>query len=274
MGAITIWQAIILGIVQALTEFLPISSSAHLNLIPWIMGWTQNLSFMKEFEGNFDVALHVGTLLAILIFFFKDWISLIKGGFNQVVKKEKTTEGRMFWYLVAATIPGGILGLLADKFLEDYLKTAYLLMAIVLIVMGIILYLVDEKCKSKTDYEHMSFKQTFLIGLSQALAFIPGVSRSGITMTTGRLMGVDRESTAKYSFMLAAPITFGAALSKLVSGAFSINLSFAIGILTSFVVGLFIIKFLLDYLKKGSFKLFAIYRVVVGVLVIGIYMFR
>ena len=274
MGAITIWQAIILGIVQALTEFLPISSSAHLNLIPWIMGWTQNLSFMEEFEGSFDVALHVGTLLAILIFFFKDWISLIKGGFNQVVKKEKTTEGKMFWYLVAATIPGGILGLLADKFLEDYLKTAYLLMAIVLIVMGIILYLVDEKCKSKTDYEHMSFKQTFLIGLSQALAFIPGVSRSGITMTTGRLMGVDRESTAKYSFMLAAPITFGAALYKLVSGAFTINLSFAIGILTSFVVGLFIIKFLLDYLKKGSFKLFAIYRVVVGLLVIGIYMFR
>lgn len=274
MGAITIWQAIILGIVQALTEFLPISSSAHLNLIPWIMGWTQNLSFMKEFEGSFDVALHVGTLLAILIFFFKDWISLIKGGFNQVVKKEKTTEGKMFWYLVAATIPGGILGLLADKFLEDYLKTAYLLMAIVLIVMGIILYIVDEKCKSKTDYEHMSFKQTFLIGFSQALAFIPGVSRSGITMTTGRLMGVDRESTAKYSFMLAAPITFGAALYKLVSGAFTINLSFAIGILTSFVVGLFIIKFLLDYLKKGSFKLFAIYRVVVGVLVIGIYMFR
>ena len=269
MGAITIWQAIILGIVQALTEFLPISSSAHLNLIPWIMGWTQNLSFMEEFEGSFDVALHVGTLFAILIFFFKDWISLIKGGFNQVVKKEKTTEGRMFWYLVAATIPGGILGLLADKFLEDYLKTAYLL-----IVMGIILYIVDEKCKSKTDYEHMSFKQTFLIGLSQALAFIPGVSRSGITMTTGRLMGVDRESTAKYSFMLAAPITFGAALYKLVSGAFTINLSFAIGILTSFVVGLFIIKFLLDYLKKGSFKLFAIYRVVVGVLVIGIYMFR
>ena len=274
MGAITIWQAIILGIVQALTEFLPISSSAHLNLIPWVMGWIDGPGFRGEFEGSFDVALHVGTLLAILIFFFKDWISLIKGGFNQVVKKEKTTEGRMFWYLVAATIPGGILGLLADKFLEEYLKTAYLLMAIVLIVMGIILYIVDKKCKSKTDYEHMSFKQTFLIGLSQALAFIPGVSRSGITMTTGRLMGVDRESTAKYSFMLAAPITFGAALYKLVSGAFTINLSFAIGILTSFIVGLFIIKFLLDYLKKGSFKLFAIYRVIIGILVIGIYISR
>ena len=98
MGAITIWQAIILGIVQALTEFLPISSSAHLNLIPWIMGWTQNLSFMEEFEGSFDVALHVGTLLAILIFFFKDWIKLIVGGFKQVVKKENTKEGKMFCF--------------------------------------------------------------------------------------------------------------------------------------------------------------------------------
>ena len=269
-----IYQAIVLGIVQGLTELLPVSSSAHLNLIPWIMGWTQNLSFMKEFEGNFDVALHVGTLLAILIFFFKDWISLIKGGFNQVVKKEKTTEGRMFWYLVAATIPGGAIGFLLDHFMGDSLGKMPLLISSALIIMGIVLYIVDKKAPSKTDYEHMSFKQTFLIGLSQALAFIPGVSRSGITMTTGRLMGVDRESTAKYSFMLAAPITFGAALYKLVSGAFTINLSFAIGILTSFVVGLFIIKFLLDYLKKGSFKLFAIYRVVVGVLVIGIYMFR
>ena len=274
MGAITIVQSIFLGIVQGLTEFLPISSSAHLNLIPWIFKWTQNTAFMEEFEGSFDVALHFGTLLAIGIFFFKDWIALIKGGFNQVVKKEKSTEGRMFWYLVIATIPGGILGLLADKFLEDYLRTAYLLIAIVLIVMGIILYLADEKCKSKTDYEHMNLKQTFIIGFSQALAFIPGVSRSGITMTAGRLMGVDRSSTAKYSFMLAAPITVGAALYKLVSGAFTINLAFLVGILTSFIVGVLVIKFLLEYLKKGSFKIFAIYRIILGLVVIGIYFVR
>ena len=120
----------------------------------------------------------------------------------------------------------------------------------------------------------MSLKQTFIIGLSQALAFIPGVSRSGITMTTGRLMGVDRESTAKYSFMLAAPITVGAALYKLVSGAFTINLSFFVGILASFIVGVLVIKFLLEYLKKGSFKIFAIYRIVVGLVVIGIYFIR
>lgn len=274
MGAITIVQSIFLGIVQGLTEFLPISSSAHLNLIPWIFNWTQNTAFMEEFEGSFDVALHVGTLLAIIIFFFKDWLELLKGGYKLAVKKEKTLEGKMFWYLVIATIPGGILGLLADKFLEDYLRTAYLLIAIVLIIMGIILYLADEKCKSKTDYEHMSLKQTFIIGFSQALAFIPGVSRSGITMTVGRLMGVDRKSTAKYSFMLAAPITVGAALYKLVSGAFTINLSFFVGILASFIVGVLVIKFLLEYLKKGSFKIFAIYRIVVGLVVIGIYFIR
>lgn len=261
-----ILQALILGIVQGLTELLPISSSAHLNLIPWAFNW--------DIPESFDVALHFGTLLAIVLFFYKDWLKLIKGGFNQVVKKEKTFEGRMFWYLVAATIPGGAIGFLLDHFMGDSLGKMPLLIASALIIMGIVLYIVDKKAPSKTDYEHMTFKQTFLIGLAQALAFIPGVSRSGVTMTTGRLMGVDRESTAKYSFMLAAPITFGAALYKLVSGAFTINLSFAIGILTSFVVGLFIIKFLLDYLKKGSFKLFAIYRVVVGVLVIGIYMFR
>lgn len=267
----TIIQSIILGIVQGLTEFLPISSSAHLNLIPWIMRWTENAEFMAEFEGGYDVALHIGTLLAIIIFFFKDWIKLIVAGYKKAVKKEDSRDGKMFWYLVAATIPGGILGLLADKFLEEYLKTAYLLMGIVLIVMGIILYIVDKKCKSSINYENMGFKQTFIIGFSQALAFIPGVSRSGITMTTGRIMGVDRESCAKYSFLLATPITAGAALYKLISGAFSINLTFLIGILASFIVGILIIKFLLEYLKKGSFKVFAIYRVIIGIIVIGLF---
>ena len=138
----SILQAIILGIVQGLTELLPISSSAHLNLIPWILNWTSAESFNQAFEA-FDVALHAGTLLAIGIFFFKDWLELIKGGFNQVVKKEKTTEGRMFWYIVIATIPGGIIGFLLDHFLEDAL-TKPLIMATTLIIMGIILYLVNK----------------------------------------------------------------------------------------------------------------------------------
>ncbi len=266
----SILQAIILGIVQGLTELLPISSSAHLNIIPWILNWTADENFVKAFEG-FDVALHAGTLLAIGIFFFKDWIELIKGGFNLAVKKEKTTEGKMFWYIVLATIPGGIIGLLLDRFVGDAL-TKPLIIAIALIIMGILLYIVDSKCKSKTKYEDMSLKQTFLIGFSQALAFIPGVSRSGVTMTTARLMGVDRTSAAKYSFMLSAPIVLAATIFKIKDFVFSIP--FFIGVLTSFLVGIVVIKFLLEYLQKGSFKGFAIYRVIFGLFIIGLFFIR
>lgn len=257
-------QSIILGIVQGLTELLPISSSAHLTLIPWIFNW-------EGLSDSFDVALHFGTLLAIGLFFFKDWLELIKGGFNLVVKKEKSTEGRMFWYIVLATIPGGIIGFLLDHFLEDALK-APLIIAFALIIMGIILYFVDKNCKSKISYEKMGLKETFLIGLSQALAFIPGVSRSGITMTTARILKVDRESAAKYSFMLSAPIVLGATVFKFSS--FTLNLQFFIGVLSSFLVGIAVIKFLLQYLKKGSFKGFAIYRVIAGLSVILIYFLK
>ncbi len=254
-------QSLILGVVQGLTELLPISSSAHLTLIPWIFNW-------NEIPDSFDVALHFGTLLAIGLFFFKDWIELIKGGFNLVVKKEKTVEGRMFWYIVLATLPGGIIGFLLDHFLEDKLKTP-LIIATALIVMGILLYVVDKKCKSKITYEKMGLKETFFIGLSQALAFIPGVSRSGITMTMGRFLNVDRESVARYSFMLSAPIVLAATVFKFSSFVF--NPQFFIGVISSFLVGVAVIKFLMQYLKKGSFKIFAIYRVLVGLAVLIIY---
>lgn len=255
-----IFQAIVLGIVQGLTELLPISSSAHLFLIPWIFNWPE--------IGDFDVALHFGTLLAIGIFFFKDWIELIKGGYKLAVKKEKTTEGKMFWYIVIATLPGGAIGFLLDHFAEDLLTNQFII-ATALIVMGIILYIVDKKGKSETEYKDMTFKQTFLIGLSQALAFIPGVSRSGITMTTARAMGIKRESAAKYSFMLSAPIVLAATAYKIKDFAFG-ELSFYIGVLASFIVGLVVIKFLLQYLQKGSFKGFAIYRIIIGIIVLAI----
>ncbi len=257
-----IYQSILLGVIQGLTELLPISSSAHLYIIPWIFNW--------NIPESFDVALHFGTLLAIGIFFFKDWIQLIKGGFNQVVKKEKSTEGRIFWYIVIATIPGGIIGFILDKFAEDLL-TNPIIIAIALIIMGILLYIVDKNSKSETKYKDLNFKQTFIIGLSQSLAFIPGVSRSGITMTTGRLLGVKREATAKFSFMLSAPIVLGATLYKFKDFVFDLN--FIIGVIASFVVGLFVIKFLLEYLKKGSFKVFAVYRLIFGLFILGILMF-
>ncbi len=245
----SIIQAIILGVVQGLTELLPISSSAHLYLVPWAFGWMNSEEFNLAFEA-FDVALHAGTLFAIVIFFFKDWINLIKGGFNRVFKKEKSFEGTMFWYLVLATIPGGAIGFLLDHFLEDALKNA-LIIGTALIVMGIILYIVDKKAKSDTKYEDMTLKQTFLIGLSQALAFIPGVSRSGVTMMAGRALGIDRESVAKYSFLLSTPIVAGATLYKLKD--FVINVPFFVGVITSFIVRNICNKILTRILKERKF---------------------
>lgn len=274
----TIIQAIILGIVQGLTELLPISSSAHLNLFPWLFNW-------GEMSPSFDVALHIGTLFAILVFFFKDWVNLIKGGYKQIVKKEKSTDGKIFWYIVISTIPAGILSLVLDKVSENIIEklaqtfntaeinVEMVLIAIALIVMGIILYIVDKKSKSTIKYEKITLKQSILIATSQAIAAaFPGVSRSGITMTVGRKMGLERESVAKYSFLLSTPIVVAATLYEMKHFVF--DLSFFVGVLTSFIVGMLVIKFLLNYLKKGSFKIFALYRVILGIIILAICFIR
>ena len=266
-----IYQAIILGIIQGLTEFLPISSSAHLNLFPWLLNW-------ETMPDSFDVALHIGTLLAIIIFFFKDWIKLIVGGYKLAFKKEKTTDGKIFWYLVFATIPAGLLSLILDKvsqkLFEKSLDLEMLIIAITLIVMGIVLYVVDKKAKEKTKYEDISLKQSLAIGTSQALAAaFPGVSRSGITMTVARALGIDRESAAKYSFLLATPITAAAVIFDFKHFILT-DLSLWIGILASFIVGLLVIKFLLEFLQRGSFKAFAIYRIILGLGVIAVILLK
>ncbi len=266
----TIIHAIILGIVQGLTEFLPISSSAHLNVFPWIFNW-------EMLSEGMDVALHIGTLLALVIFFFKDWVNLVKGGYKKAIKKEDSTEGKIFWYLVAATIPAGILSLildkLSDKIIGDDINFQMAIIAGTLIIMGIILYIADKKSKSTIDYEHITLKQSVLIGISQAIAAaFPGVSRSGITMTVARALKIDRESAAKFSFMLAMPITLAAVIFDLTK--FTFTLPLLLGILASFITGVIVIKFLLDYLKKGSFKVFAIYRVIFGAIILAIYFIR
>lgn len=266
----SILHSIILGIVQGLTEFLPISSSAHLNVFPWIFKW-------EMLSEGMDVALHIGTLLALVIFFFKDWVKLVKAGYKKVVKKEDSNDGKIFWYLVAATIPAGILSLILDKISDGIIGNdinfQMAIIAITLIVMGIILYIVDKKSKADTNYENISLKQAILIGASQAIAAaFPGVSRSGITMTVARGLKVDRESAAKFSFMLAMPITLAAVIFDLTS--FTFDLALILGILASFIVGVIVIKFLLDYLKKGSFEIFAIYRVIFGIIILAIYFIR
>lgn len=266
----SIVQSIILGIVQGLTEFLPISSSGHLNVFPWLFNW-------EMLSDGMDVALHIGTLLALVIFFFKDWINLLKAGYKKVVKKEDSKEGKIFWYLVIATIPAGILSLVLDKLSEmiigNDINFQMAIIAITLIAMGILLYIADKKSKSTTNYENISLKQSILIGASQAIAAaFPGVSRSGITMTTARFLKVDRESAAKFSFMLAMPITLAAVIFDLTN--FTFDIAIILGILASFITGVIVIKFLMDYLKKGSFKLFAIYRIVFGITILGIYFLR
>ncbi len=260
----TIVESLILGIVQGLTEFLPISSSAHLNVFPWLFGW-------KNLSEGMDVALHIGTLLALVIFFWKDWINLIKGGYRKVVKKENSQDGKIFWYLVIATIPAGILSLVLDKVSEiifgENINFQMKIIACTLIIMGIILYIVDKKSKSTVDYNNITLKQAVLVGISQAIAAaFPGVSRSGITMTVARSLKIDRESAAKLSFMLAMPITFAAVIFELPK--FTFDIALLLGILASFITGVLVIKFLMNYLKKGSFKAFAIYRIIFGIIII------
>lgn len=254
-------HAIILGIVQGLGEFLPISSSAHLVLIPWLFHWNDpslnNLTF--------DVALHMGTLLAVVLYFGKDWIKLLKAAFRKGASEEK----RIFWFLVVATIPGGLFGLAFEKQAENAFRKP-LLIGVMMIIMGIILYLADHKPRIRT-METMTLADSLWIGLSQALAIIPGVSRSGSTMTTARFLAMTREDAARFSFLMSTPIILGAGVLKLRHLTMaSINLPFTTGVISSFIVGILSISFLLKYLRTSDFRLFVGYRVIVGLLVIAL----
>jgi len=254
---VTVIHALILGIVQGLGEFLPISSSAHLVLVPWLFGW--------EDPGlTFDVALHMGTLFAVVLYFWKDWVKLFKAALSKGASDDK----RIFWYLVVATIPGALFGLALEKKAETVFRSP-LLIGIMMIVMGILLYFADKKREIRT-LNTMTLKEAIWIGLSQALAIIPGVSRSGSTMTTARFFTLTREEAARFSFLMSTPIILGAGVLKLRHLTMaSINLPFSVGVITSFVVGISSISFLLKYLKTNNFRLFVGYRFVIGVIVIA-----
>ena len=265
--------AIVLGIVQGIGEFLPISSSAHLILTRWLFEWDPIISGLgANIDIVMDVALHVGTLLAVLIYFFRDWLQLLANGLSTGLK---TREGKMFWYLVAATIPGGIAGLVLESVIENFIRSQVLIIAVGLAIMGIILYYVDKKAVQTVSFENITFRQAMLIGAAQALALIPGVSRSGITMTMGRLLGFSRETAAKFSFLLATPIIAGAALRHTPDIINNIaNPLFLVGIVTSAIVGLISIGFLLKYLQRHNFAVFAVYRLVIAALIVIVYMVR
>lgn len=259
----SILQAIVYGIVQGIGEFLPISSTAHLILLPWLLGW-------KDPGVVFDVALHLGTALAVILFFIKDWFRIISAGLT----KPRTQDGRLFWCLILATIPGGLFGVLLDKYMENFRDAA--LIGIMLIVMGIILFLADKYGKKAISVNETGAKRSIIIGIAQVFAVVPGISRSGITMTAGRLLGMTRESVARFTFLMSAPIILGDALyhaKDLVNTSID-KAPFFVAMITAAVVGALSIKFLLDYLKRKGFGIFAIYRCVLGALVIAVYLFK
>ena len=276
----TIFQSIILGIIQGITEFFPISSSGHLIAIRYLF------NFSDAAMGNmaFDIALHFGTLLAIGIFFFKDFIAMFRDGFKLKGNDGKlkfsnlTWQGKLLWYVVVGCIPAGIIGILFDDIIESKIHEspfAPIIIAITLAVMGILLYIADKKAKSEVNIEKLSLKQAVIIGIGQAAAVIPGFSRSGTTMTVARSMKLDRESAARFSFLLGAPAMLGAAILSLKDLTFSmIDLPFVLGIVVSFVVGMVAIKLLMNIVKKVGFEWFAIYRVALSVILIVVYIIR
>lgn len=253
----TIIYSLFLGTIQGITEFLPISSSAHLVIIPLFLKY--------GYQGlNFDVALHVGTLLALIFYFFKDWKKLIISGFSKYSSKEK----RLFWNIALASIPAAVAGLLLNEIAETALRNPVII-SFALILGGLILFIADKKAKTNKDIFELSSLTSFFIGIAQAIAIIPGVSRSGITIAAGLLIGLKRESAAKFSFLLALPIILGAGL--LTATKLTINeldASFFMGILSSTIASIITIRFFLNYLKKANLNLFVYYRIALGIALI------
>ena len=256
-------KTIILGIVQGIGEFLPISSSAHLILVPYLFGWEQS-------SLAYDIALHFGTLMAVLVIFFKDWWNLFIGAVNKITKRKDSHDNKMFCYLVIATVPGALLGILLDDIVENVFRQKIWLIASALAIMGILIYLgdrwADKHYKIETDFEHISLKQALIIGLSQALAIIPGFSRSGTTILSARLIGLSKRAATKFTFLLSVPIIFGATILEIGNLAFTWET--LLGVFIAFIVGIISIKFLLNYIKKHDFSVFAIYRVIFAIIIL------
>ncbi len=251
-------EAIILGIVQGLTEFFPISSTAHLILFPWFFNWSGDIDTL-----TFDIALHAGTLIAVILYFWKDWIDII------------LRKRRLLGLIVIASIPAGIAGLLLNDIVEKSLRSPYII-TISLIIIGILM-LASEKMYKHKHITEINLYDAIVIGFLQAVALIPGVSRSGITISGGLLRGLEREESARFSFLLSTPIIAGATAlhaKKLFDGAAEYNLNlFTAGLLVSAISGFVAIKFLLNFFKKNPLNIFAYYRFALAlVIIIGIWL--
>jgi undecaprenyl-diphosphatase len=273
-----LYQAIILAIVQGLTEFLPVSSTAHLWLVPWILKW-------KDPGLTFDVALHAGTLVAVLLYFWRYWLEMIKmvlgmseGSDGSSAKAGSITllgENRqLFLFLVIATIPGGIAGVLFERAADEQLRSP-LIVGTALIIVGLLMWAGEQMGSREVNLGQVTLLDSIIVGTAQAFSVIPGVSRSGSTMAAGLFRGMNRETAARFSFLLATPLVAGACLKK----GWEIHhhglpadmrLPFLVGIIVSALVGYAVIAVLIRYLERRTFTIFVVYRVILGVVLLAV----
>jgi undecaprenyl-diphosphatase len=266
-----ILQAFVMGIVQGLTEFLPVSSSGHLVIVPWLFGWDD--AFITSLA--FSVMLHLGTLIALLAYFRADWLRIIPAGFATI--RDRSFRGdpdrKLAWLLVAATVPAAIVGFLFSDFFETQVRQIGLV-AVTLIVGGVILWIADRVGRQDKTVADVTFPIAVGIGAAQTLALIPGISRSGISISAGRLAGLDRPSAARFAFLMATPITAGAIVfeaRKLLTGEAGVDVAIGplvVGMVTSMVAGFVAIHFMLRYLRTRSLDIFVWYRFALAAVVI------
>ena len=265
----TVLQAIVLGIVQGLTEFLPISSSGHLLLVPWLFNWHVLLE-NPGLNKTFDVALHLGTFVAVVLYFWREIGRLIAAWVRSISRRSLAEpEGKLAWLLIVSTIPAALVGVAFEDFITHTLGKPWMI-GVAMIVFAGFMYLIDHVAKLDRDLDALTWVDALLIGVAQSLALLPGVSRSGITMMTGLLLRLDRESTARYSFLMSIPVIGGAAAYKGLEVAkdglpAGTAMPFAVGMVSAALSGIAAIWFVLAYLKRHNFNIFVLYRIVVGV---------
>jgi len=271
---INLLKALFLGILQGLTEFLPVSSTAHLILAENVLGISQD-----KFGLTFDAAIHLGTAIAVFSFFYPLWIKIIKSLTSSIISKEKLTlDGKLGLYIILATIPAAIIGLLLEEKIETVFRQPKII-AFALLAGSLIIFLADQLGKQLNKLEKITPLKSLLIGFSQSIALIPGISRSGITISTGMFTGLKRKSAAEFAFLLSGPIVLGAGGKKLFDAVTDFTsgkltsvdlLFFVVGIASAAISGYFVIKFLLKYLQGHSMIVFVIYRIIlaIGILVL------
>jgi undecaprenyl-diphosphatase len=281
-----IYQVVVLAIVQGLAEFIPVSSSGHLIIVRRFLGWNE---LSPAHELTFDVALHFGTLLSVLFYFRRTWFQIIRaalggkvvrfseaGGTDQNLTPDEQREERLLlWFLAIATIPGAIAGKLLEHSAEDYFREHIFLIAGALIVVALLMWWGEKVGELRKPLTGISLADALIVGCAQAFALLPGVSRSGSTITAGLFRNMTREAAVRFSFLLSTPLIAGAALLKAhelrkEGLPAEMHMPFLVGVLVSAVVGYIAIAWLIRYLQSNSLKVFIVYRIVVGVIVIGL----